>query len=211
MALFQAFNISASGMTAERFRTDIIAENIANVNTTSTESGGPYRRKIVNFAERKVTPFSQYYATASQNPAIGNGVKVTSVKEDTETDFVKEYDPSNPDADADGYVSYPNVNTVTEMTNLIDAQRAYEVGLVNYVVPREQVMDKAMELAEIIAANAPISLKLSKEIFHVATQCSFEDAQRYCNRCWDYIEKTEDAVEGPKAFLEKRKPDWKGR
>ena len=59
MALFQAFNISASGMTAERFRTDIIAENIANVNTTSTESGGPYRRKIVNFAERKVTPFSQ--------------------------------------------------------------------------------------------------------------------------------------------------------
>ena len=56
MALFQAFNISASGMTAERFRTDIIAENIANVNTTSTESGGPYRRKIVNFAERKVTP-----------------------------------------------------------------------------------------------------------------------------------------------------------
>ena len=84
MALFQAFNISASGMTAERFRTDIIAENIANVNTTSTESGGPYRRKIVNFAERKVTPFSQYYATASQNPAIGNGVKVTSVKEDTE-------------------------------------------------------------------------------------------------------------------------------
>ena len=77
MALFQAFNISASGMTAERFRTDIIAENIANVNTTSTESGGPYRRKIVNFAERKVTPFSQYYATASQNPAIGNGVKVT--------------------------------------------------------------------------------------------------------------------------------------
>ena len=117
MALFQAFNISASGMTAERFRTDIIAENIANVNTTSTESGGPYRRKIVNFAERKVTPFSQYY-----------GVKVTSVKEDTETDFVKEYDPSNPDADADGYVSYPNVNTVTEMTNLIDSTRAYEAN-----------------------------------------------------------------------------------
>ena len=57
MALFQAFNISASGMTAERFRTDIIAENIANVNTTSTESGGPYRRKIVNFAERKVPRF----------------------------------------------------------------------------------------------------------------------------------------------------------
>ena len=128
MALFQAFNISASGMTAELFRTDIIAENIANVNTTSTESGGPYRRKIVNFAERKVNKISKNYVKESQNPANGNGIKVTSVKEDTETDFVKEYDPSNPDADADGYVSYPNVNTVTEMPNLIDSTRAYEAN-----------------------------------------------------------------------------------
>ena len=59
MGLFQAFDISASGMTAERFRTDIIAENIANVNSTSTESGGPYRRTIVTFSEKNVTPFSQ--------------------------------------------------------------------------------------------------------------------------------------------------------
>lgn len=127
MALFQSFNISASGMTAQRFRTDIIAENIANVNTTSTESGGPYRRKIVTFQERDVTPFSQYYS-ASKNAAVGNGVKVVSVTEDTETDFIMEYDPSNPDADENGYVSYPNVNTVTEMTNLIDATRSYEAN-----------------------------------------------------------------------------------
>ena len=127
MGLFQAFNISASGMTAERFRTDIIAENIANVNTTSTESGGPYRRKVVTFQARPVTAFSQMYS-ASKNAAIGNGVKVVSVKEDTETDFIKEYDPANPDADENGYVSYPNVNTVTEMTNLIDATRAYEAN-----------------------------------------------------------------------------------
>ena len=112
MALFQSFNISASAMTAERFRTDIIAENIANVNTTSTESGGPYRRKVVTFGERNVTPFSQYY----------------SVREDYDTDFVKEYDPANPDADENGYVSYPNVNTVTEMTHLIDSTRAYEAN-----------------------------------------------------------------------------------
>ena len=127
MALFQSFNISASGMTAQRFRTDIIAENIANVNTTSTESGGPYRRKIVTFQEKDVTPFSQYFSH-SKNKAVGNGVKISKVSEDYETDFIMEYDPSNPDADENGYVSYPNVNTVTEMTNLIDATRSYEAN-----------------------------------------------------------------------------------
>ena len=128
MALFQAFDISASGMTAERFRTDIIAQNIANVNTTRTEDGTPYRRKIVTFSEKQVTPFSDYYNTSRNAGRIGNGVKVSSVKEDKETDFVMEYDPSHPDADENGYVSYPNVNTVTEMTNLIDATRAYEAN-----------------------------------------------------------------------------------
>lgn len=127
MGLFQAFNISASGMTAERFRTDIIAENIANVNTTSTPDGGPYRRKIVTFSEREVTPFSQIYST-SKNAIVGNGVKVSRVTKDYESDFIMEYDPSNPDADENGYVSYPNVNTVTEMTDLIDATRAYEAN-----------------------------------------------------------------------------------
>ena len=127
MSIFQSFNISATGMTAQRFRTDIIAENIANINTTSTESGGPYRRKIVTFQEKDVTPFSQYFSH-SKNRAVGNGVKVSKVSEDYETDFIMEYDPSNPDADENGYVSYPNVNTVTEMTNLIDATRAYEAN-----------------------------------------------------------------------------------
>ena len=127
MGLFQAFNISASGMTAERFRTDIIAENIANVNTTNTEGGGPYRRKVVTFSERDVTPFSQYFS-ASKNALVGNGVKVTRVSEDYENDFIETYDPANPDADENGYVFYPNVNTVTEMTNLIDATRAYEAN-----------------------------------------------------------------------------------
>lgn len=127
MGIFQSFNISASGMTAQRFRTDIIAENIANVNTTSTESGGPYRRKIVTFQEKNVTPFSEYFSY-SRDRAVGNGVKITKVTEDYETDFIMEYDPSNPDADENGYVSYPNVNTVTEMTNLIDATRSYEAN-----------------------------------------------------------------------------------
>lgn len=127
MALFQSFNISASGMTAERFRMDTIAENIANVNTTRTEDDTPYRRKIVTFAEKTVTPFTQYYENA-RSRLVGNGVKVVSVTEDTSTDFVMEYDPSNPDADENGYVSYSNVNVVTEMTNLIDSSRAYEAN-----------------------------------------------------------------------------------
>ena len=120
-------------------------------------------------------------------------------------------------ATSGGLIRLPNViprKIAMEMCltgKLIDAQRAYEVGLVNYVVPKEQVLCKALELAEIISENAPISLRLTKEIFHIAPQVSFEDAQRFCNRCWDYIEKTEDAKEGPQAFLEKRKPEWTGR
>lgn len=127
MGLFQAFNISASGMTAQRFRIDVISENVANVNTTSTEDGTPYRRKIVTFSERQSTPFSKIMQNTREY-SLGNGVKVSKVTEDYETDFTMEYDPSNPDADENGYVSYPNVNIVTEMTNLIDASRAYEAN-----------------------------------------------------------------------------------
>lgn len=138
MGLFQAFNISASGMTAERLRMDTIAQNIANINTTRTEDGTPYRRKIVTFAEKSVTPFTKYYESASAR-AVGNGVKVTSVREDTETEFKMEYDPSHPDADENGYVYYPNVNTVTEMTNLIDATRAYEANTTAFEATKSMV------------------------------------------------------------------------
>lgn len=127
MGLFQSFDICASGMTAQRFRMDTIAENIANVNTTRTEDGTPYRRKIVTFEEKQLNP-SFANILSDTNTFQGNGVKVAKVSEDTETDFIKTYDPSHPDADADGYVSYPNVNTVTEMTNLIDSSRAYEAN-----------------------------------------------------------------------------------
>ncbi len=127
MALFQAFNISASGMTAERFRTDLIAENVANVNTTRTEDGTPYRRKIVTFAERGTT--FRDLLSKTRRAYGGNGVKVTRVLEDEETDYIMKYDPAHPDADENGYVSYPNVNIVTEMTNLIDASRGYEANV----------------------------------------------------------------------------------
>ncbi|HAQ52543.1 MAG TPA: flagellar basal body rod protein FlgC [Lachnospiraceae bacterium] len=128
MALFQSFDIAASGMTAQRFRMDTIAENIANVNTTRTENGTPYRRKIVTFQEKNTSPtFSDAMKRATE--FRGDGVKVVRVSEDTTTDYIMEYDPSHPDADENGYVSYPNVNTVTEMTNLIDSSRAYEANV----------------------------------------------------------------------------------
>ena len=127
MSVFQSFNINASGLTAQRFRTDVISENIANVNTTRTEDGTPYRRQIVTFKEKDVTPFSNVLRRTREG-ALGNGVKVYSLTEDYETDFTMTYDPSHPDADENGYVSYPNVNIVTEMTNLIDASRSYEAN-----------------------------------------------------------------------------------
>ena len=130
MALFQSFNIAGSGMTAERFRMDTIAENIANVNTTHSEDGsGPYRRKIVTFEERSLNPSFSSTLEQYRDSFKGNGVRVASVSDDTSTDFIMDYDPSNPDADQNGYVSYPNVNTVTEMANLIDATRAYQANV----------------------------------------------------------------------------------
>ena len=132
MGLFQPFDIAASGMTAQRFRMDIIAENIANVSTTRTENGGPYRRKIVTFQEKTLKGgVPNFRNILKENTAAyyGNGVKVTKVSEDMENDFIMTYDPSHPDADENGYVSYPNVNTVTEMTNLIDASRSYEANV----------------------------------------------------------------------------------
>lgn len=128
MGLFQAFDICASGMTAQRFRTDIISENVANVNTTRTEDGTPYRRKMVTFAERDKDTFHTLFTNRMRRYG-GNGVKVAKILDDEETDYIMKYDPSHPDADENGYVSYPNVNIVQEMTDLIDASRGYEANV----------------------------------------------------------------------------------
>jgi flagellar basal-body rod protein FlgC len=146
MALFNSFNISASGMTSQRFRMDVITENVANVNTTRTEDGTPYRRKVVTFAEKTVTPFSSVLATA-KGKYTGSGVKVSSVTEDNETDMIMSYDPSNPDADENGYVTYPNVNIITEMTNLIDASRSYEANVTAFDTSKAMAV-KALGIGE---------------------------------------------------------------
>ena len=129
MGMFTAFDISATGMTAERYRMDIIAQNVANAETTRTEDGTPYRRKVVVFEEKSPHPthFHAILQKANEN-YTGKGVKVTGVYEDTWTEGNMVYDPSHPDADENGYVMYPNVNIITEMTNLIDASRAYQAN-----------------------------------------------------------------------------------
>ena len=124
MALFQSFDISASGMTAQRFRMDTISENV----------------------EKGVTPFSKVLSD-SREGYVGNGVKVSSVTEDYSTDFTMEYDPSNPDADENGYVSYPNVNIVQEMTDLIDASRSYEANSTAFGASKSMAL-KGLEIGQ---------------------------------------------------------------
>lgn len=145
MGIFDSFDISASGMSAERYRMDIISQNMANANTTRTENGKPYVRKVVTFQEKtdvKNRSFSHMLDTAFSNLSgrplgctnsarltnAGQGVKIGGVYEDTWTQGTMAYDPSHPDADENGYVHYSNVNTITEMTNLIDASRGYEAN-----------------------------------------------------------------------------------
>lgn len=145
MSVFSSMNISATGMTAQRLRTDIIAQNIANANTTRTDDGTPYVRKTVVFQEKGVSAFSNIYADAVG--ISGTGVKVTQIAEDTKTAMKKVYDPAHPDADEEGYVTYPNVNTVTEMTNLIDASRAYEANVTAFNATKAMAL-KGLEVGK---------------------------------------------------------------
>lgn len=126
MSIFGAMDVSATGMTAQQLRMDTISENIANVNTTRDADGHVYRRKTVLFEEKSYPTFRESLAMA--NGHIGKGVKVSQIVEDA-TPGNRVYDPSHPDADEEGYVLYPNVNTVTEMTNMIDATRAFEANV----------------------------------------------------------------------------------
>lgn len=127
MSVFGAMDVSATGMTAQQLRMDTISENIANVNTTRDANGKTYRRKTVVFEEKSYPTFSESLSMANKHN-IGKGVKVTQIVEDNSEGRLV-YDPSHPDANEDGYVALPNVNTVTEMTNMIDATRAFEANV----------------------------------------------------------------------------------
>jgi flagellar basal-body rod protein FlgC len=144
MGFLNSINISASGLTAEKLRMDVISKNIANANTTRTADGTPYRRQVVVFegASNNI-PFSQYLNDASKN-MIGGGVKVKGIVED-KTPFKLVYEPGHPDADEEGYVKMPNVDVMTEMVNMITASRAYEANVTAMNTTKSIAM-KALEI-----------------------------------------------------------------
>ena len=142
MAFLNSFDISGYGLSAQRVRVNTISSNIANAQTTRTDEGGPYRRKEVLF---KAVDFGRYMSDAKAkslgysdplnegdfnkkvNPAIMSVVVDKIIQDDS--DFKMKYDPSHPDADAKGYVAYPNINPVVEMADLVEATRAYQANV----------------------------------------------------------------------------------
>ncbi|MBE0068014.1 flagellar basal body rod protein FlgC [Thermoanaerobacterium thermosaccharolyticum] len=148
MGFLNSIDISATGLTAERLRMDVISQNIANVDTTRISNGGPYRRKLVVLKEiDNQNSFSDMLNAAKGTQAIGNGVEVVSIVDDNKTPLNRVYDPGNPDADNTGYVNYPNVNIVSEMVDMISATRAYEAN-VTAVNSTKTMIEKALEIGK---------------------------------------------------------------
>lgn len=157
MAFLSALNISASGMTAERMRLDVASENISNLNTTRTEDGGPYKRKMVVFETVKDKNFQQilngaaYGARGGSGRKIGSigaagGVRVAEILED-DRDFKPVYDPLHPDADIDGYVMMPNVDLVKETIDSMSASRGYDANLTAFNAMKAMA-SKALEIGK---------------------------------------------------------------
>ena len=151
MPLGSSMQISASGLTAERLRLDVISNNLANVNTTRTENGGPFRRQEVVFSDRQgggsfASKLSAACGGMGGNGSCGAGVEVLSIQPDTSHDFKMVYDPGHPDADkATGFVKMPNVEPVVEMVDMISASRAYEAG-VTAINSAKQMQQRALDI-----------------------------------------------------------------
>jgi flagellar basal-body rod protein FlgC len=145
MSFWNSLRISASGLSAQRLRLDMISNNIANAQTTRTAAGGPYQRQDVVFAaQNTTTSLPSFISGRLANTPVGRsagqsgGVAVSQIVTDQEPG-TRVYDPTHPDADANGYVTYPNVNLVVEMTNMLSATRSYEASL--------QVVDASKRMA----------------------------------------------------------------
>ncbi len=149
MDLFQAMQISASGLTAQRIRMNVIAANLANANTTQTPEGGPFRRKDVYFRPVGVGELqgpevrrASFFENELEREL--KGVQVTQIVQDARPPR-RVYNPAHPEADKEGYVSMPNVNVITEMVGMMDAQRSYEAG-VTAINAGKSMVNKALTI-----------------------------------------------------------------
>jgi len=126
MSLFSALSVGASGMAAQRTRAEMLVENLANAETTRTPEGGPYRRKDVIFESSRVgSPFASVFSSELES---AGGVAVSEIVVD-QRDPERRYQPGHPDADPDGYVAYPRINTAEDMVDLMGAARGYEANV----------------------------------------------------------------------------------
>lgn len=148
MAFLSSMNMVGSGLTAQQLRLDVISENITNINTTRTEAGGPYRRKIVVLEEKPMTSrFREVLSRASEGlNTTGGGVQVAQIAEDP-SDFKLVYDPTNPDANEEGYVETPNVDLVKEISDAMAANQAYAANVTAFNVLK-QVVAKGLEIGK---------------------------------------------------------------
>ena len=138
MSLFSVLSVSASGMAAQRTRAELLAENLANAETTRTPEGGPYKRKDAVFSSASQTsPFSAIFQTEMASGV--NGVEVADVVEDTrEPD--KRYLPGHPDADKDGYVAFPRINPAEDMVDLLGAARGYQGNVAAMTAIKDMIL-----------------------------------------------------------------------
>jgi len=141
MDIFTTFKVAGSALEAQRIRLDTISSNIANVETTSTPEGGPYKKKSVYFETTPVS-FGQHLQDSMEQHV--KGVKVTRILEDNSPPK-KVYNPSHPDADQDGYVAMPNVNVLKEMTDMMSATRSYEANTTTIKSAKRMAL-KALEI-----------------------------------------------------------------
>ena len=129
MGIFAAIRGTTSGLSAQRVRMDVISSNVANIETTRTPDGsGPYKRQVVRLsAGSENLPFADLVSRFTGQPS--NGTVLTSVEQDTQNPVNRVYDPGHPDAGADGFVETPNVDLITEMTDLTSANRSYQANV----------------------------------------------------------------------------------
>ena len=140
MSIFKSMEISSSGLSVERMRLDIVSSNIANASTTKTEDGEVYRKKTVTFKEK----FKNEVNETGKSGVTSSGVEINKIEESTD-EFKIVYEPTHPDADENGFVTYPDVDILQEMVDMMAATRAYEANVTAFNASKSMLL-KALEI-----------------------------------------------------------------